>query len=258
MITNVAFAVICILHITAARHPRRSRHPQDPNLFLAHQELSPEITFSYEDAYDFSGISIPSHNSIEKPVDEPQEYVPPQSVGSASVPLQPPPAVPVNAVAANVPSNNGAVYLGSGSIGVVRLGNGAYALGSGSLGYSDLRSRPRPSANVRPSPIRASPNLIPAAIPGQPPIQPPTRQVFEYRFPLSDRSIQDTNTYELLRPDGVGFGTPVIRPPRPARMHFATATVPVRPSDPQYTLTITPEIPDSDPNQFDQFYYTQQ
>lgn len=36
----------------------------------------------------------------------------------------PPPAVPVNAVASNVPSNQGATFLGSGSLGVVDLGNG--------------------------------------------------------------------------------------------------------------------------------------
>lgn len=71
-------------------------------------------------------IAIPaaSSNSIEKPVEEPQEYVPPQSIGTAILPQMPPPATPVNAAAANVPSQRGAVFLGSGALGVVALGHG--------------------------------------------------------------------------------------------------------------------------------------
>lgn len=63
-------------------------------------------------------------NSIEKPVREAQDYVPPQSVGTAIIPPIPPPATPINAAAANVPAERGAVFLGSGALGVIDLGGG--------------------------------------------------------------------------------------------------------------------------------------
>ncbi|KAL3265454.1 hypothetical protein HHI36_009658 [Cryptolaemus montrouzieri] len=253
---NVAFVIAYILHIsTSAYSSYPGQSPSSPQY-----EFEPEVSFTYGDSlnFNFPEISAASHNSVEKPVDEPQEYVPPQSVGAASVPLMPPPAVPVNAVAANVPSANGAVYLGSGSIGVVRLGNGVFALGSGALGYSDGRSQTRPSSNVPVYPrLPASPNLIPAAVPSQPQIQPPAQpfpmtQGFEYTFPVGNR-FQDPNSYEILRPERAGFGMPVVRPPRPLRMHFATPTAPLQAQNPEYTYTIPPEIPSSNINQIQQY-----
>lgn len=71
-------------------------------------------------------IPIAASNSVEKPVEEPQEYVPPQSIGQAILPEVPPPATPVNAAASNVQAPRGAVFLGSGSLGVVDLGNGTW------------------------------------------------------------------------------------------------------------------------------------
>lgn len=250
MITNVSIIIALFLQISSAI--RYTRRPS--SYLLYNQGLQSSAPSSYNDPLNFNypSYSFPEHNSIEKPVDEPQEYVPPQSVGSAGIPLIPPPATPVNAVAANVPSANGAVYLGSGSIGVVQLSNGAYALGSGSLGYSDGRSQTRSSSN-EPSypPLPASPNLIPAAVPSQPIQTPPasTMQRFEYTFPVMGTYGQDPNTYEILRPETVAFGTAPRRPPRPPRMHFATPTYPVQAQSNEYTLTIPPGIPDSDPNQ---------
>lgn len=133
-------------------------------------------------------VPVASSNSVEKPVQEVSDSVPPQPRSTAVIPLQPPPAVPVNAAAANVPSTQGAVFLGSGSLGVINLGNGlwfdssfdfnvliflfigAFALGSGGIGYSDRRQQPRPSGTspLFP-PLAASPNLVPAATPSQPP-----------------------------------------------------------------------------------------
>lgn len=178
-------------------------------------------------------------------MDEPQEYVPPQSVGAANIPLMPPPAIPVNAVAANVPSSMGAVFLGSGSIGVVSLGNGAYALGSGALGYSDMRGQPRPSANVPVYPrLPATPNLIPAAVQSQPPPPPPpSYPEFTYHPDIGFTSHPvDPNAYENLRPGSAGFGTPLIRPPRPPRQHFATPTIEVLQNQNQYTASLSPQI----------------
>ncbi|XP_044748580.1 uncharacterized protein LOC123309493 isoform X2 [Coccinella septempunctata] len=248
---NIGIAIVYLLQICSAL--RFSRRPLPTSYLLSNQDLS----LNYEDTlnFNFPTYSFPDHNSIEKPVEEPQEYVPPQSMGSATIPLIPPPAIPVNAAASNVPSSNGAVYLGSGSIGVVQLSNGAYALGSGSLGYSDGRSQPRPSSKfpVYP-PLPASPNLIPAAVPSQPQPAPPSpphsrTQRFEYTFPVMHNHLRDPNTYEVLRPETVSFGTAPRRPPRPPRMHFATPTYPVQAQNTQYTLTIPPGIPDSDPNQ---------
>lgn len=50
--------------------------------------------------------------------------------------------------------------------------SGAYALGSGALGYSERRSNPRRSfkAPLLP-PVRAAPNLIPAAVNSPEPVQ---------------------------------------------------------------------------------------
>lgn len=79
------------------------------------------------EALDLSYYQI-SSNSIEKPVQETQEYVPPQSVGAAVIPYQPPPATPVNAAASNVPGDGNSVFLGSGSLGVINLGGGKQKL----------------------------------------------------------------------------------------------------------------------------------
>lgn len=129
---NIALAITYYLQFSSAL--RYTRRPSATSYLVSNQDLS--LGFGDSFSFDFPSYSFADHNSIEKPVEEPQEYVPPQSVGSATIPLIPPPAIPVNAVASNVPTANGAVYLGSGSIGVVQLSNGAYALGSGSLGYS--------------------------------------------------------------------------------------------------------------------------
>ncbi|KAJ8963003.1 hypothetical protein NQ314_005643 [Rhamnusium bicolor] len=102
-----------------------------------------------------SQINYPVSNAVDKPVQEQQEFQPPQSAGTAIIPPRPPPAVPVNAVADNVPTGRGAVFLGSGSLGVIDLGGGAYALGSGSLGYSEMRSNPRSSFKSPPPPTSA-------------------------------------------------------------------------------------------------------
>ncbi|RZC41364.1 hypothetical protein BDFB_003682 [Asbolus verrucosus] len=173
---------------------------------------------------------------------ESQEIIPPQSVGTAIIPRVPPLATPVNAVASNVPASGGAVYLGSGSIGVVDLGNGAYALGSGSIGYSGNRSRPRPNAMVPVyPPIPASPNLIPAAVPSPAPMPPgtvfqiPNNLDFNHPFFNVPQVPQvDQNGYEYLPPNRVGFGTPTPRPPTvKTRMQFATPTA----------LQLQPQIP---------------
>ncbi|KYB28023.1 uncharacterized protein LOC103312712 isoform X1 [Tribolium castaneum] len=170
-------------------------------------------------------IHILSSNSLEKPVMESQEYIPPQSFGTAVLPQMPPPATPVNAAASNIPANRGAVFLGSGSLGVVSLGNGAYALGSGSIGYSGNRAQPRPTGTVPVyPPLPASPNLIPAAVPSPSPQQP---LGLNYDYPLLNVPQVpqvDQNGYEYLPPNRVGFGAP--NPPRPlrTRQQFATPT----------------------------------
>lgn len=173
-------------------------------------------------------------NSIDKPIIEAQEYIPPQSTGTAILPQMPPPAVPVNAVASNIPASGGAVFLGSGSIGVVDLGNGAYALGSGALGYSENRARPRPTTTVPVyPPIKASPDLIPAAVPTP---QPPQFGFIDYTHPylgVPQLPQIDQNGYEYLPPNRVGFGEP--NPPRPirTRQQFATPTA----------LQLQPQVP---------------
>lgn len=75
---------------------------------------------------DVPAVPYATSNAIDKPVDEPQEIVPPQSTGNAIIPYYPPPATPVNAAAANVPARMGAVFLGSGSLGVIDLGGGKF------------------------------------------------------------------------------------------------------------------------------------
>ncbi|XP_057661890.1 uncharacterized protein LOC130897181 [Diorhabda carinulata] len=154
-------------------------------------------------------------NSLEKPVQESQEYIPPQSIAVAIIPSYPPPATPVNAAASNVPGNGNAVFLGSGSIGVVHLGGGAYVLGSGGLGYSEKRRNPRPS--IRSStlpPIRAHPNLLPAAVNSQRTSQ--QTPIFSYTYPTGQQFPIDANGYEYLTPNKVGFGDPL--PPRPLKV----------------------------------------
>lgn len=180
-------------------------------------------------------LHVLSTNSLEKPVMESQEYIPPQSFGTAVLPQMPPPATPVNAAASNIPSTRGAVFLGSGALGVVSLGNGAYALGSGSIGYSGNRAQPRPTGTVPVyPPLPASPNLIPAAVPSPQPPQPIT---LDFNYPLLNVPQVpqlDQNGYEYLPPNRVGFGTP--NPPRPIRVRqqFATPTaLQVRQQGPQ-------------------------
>nr|CAH7722217.1 unnamed protein product [Callosobruchus chinensis] len=112
-------------------------------------------------------VNFVSSNDIEKPVDEIQEFVPTQTQGgqTAIIPLLPPPATPVQITRPNTPANGGAVFLGSGALGVVALGGGAYVLGSGGLGYSNRRSNPRASfRHPLLPPVRASADLIPAAV----------------------------------------------------------------------------------------------
>ncbi|CAH1371143.1 uncharacterized protein [Tenebrio molitor] len=198
-------------------------------------------------------IAIIQSNSLDKPVMEGQEYIPPQSIGAAVLPRMPIPATPVNAAAANIPASRGAVFLGSGSLGVVDLGNGAYALGSGSIGYSGSRSRPRPTAKVPVfPPIQAAPNLIPAAVPSPAPAQPipPIGLVpgsIDFNHPLLNVPQVpqvDQNGYEYLPPNRIGFGTP--NPPRPirTRQQFATPTaLQLQPQGPQFTDNIQFTVP---------------
>ncbi|XP_030745630.1 proline-rich protein 36-like [Sitophilus oryzae] len=180
-------------------------------------------------------------NSIEKPVQEPQEPIPQQPAGTAIIPLLPPPAIPVNAAAANVPANNGAVFLGSGALGVINLGNGAFALGSGGIGYSNMRQQPRPNG-MSPlyPPLPASPNLVPAATPSQPGAPPPANlagQVPQINYQFQQQPVFNTNLipkgqldrngYEPLDPRNAGFGSPSRRiRPLKTRMSYATPTVP--------------------------------
>ncbi|XP_050299339.1 uncharacterized protein LOC126738179 isoform X2 [Anthonomus grandis grandis] len=177
-------------------------------------------------------------NSIEKPVQEASDPMPQQPTGTAVIPFLPPPAVPVNAAAANVPSNNGAVFLGSGALGVVHLGNGAFALGSGGIGYSDQRQQPRPNGRspLYP-PLAASPNLVPAATPSQQPAPIPRADLsgqlspngYGFQQPLFSPSISqpqvawDQNGYERLAQSGFGSPSNRIRPLK-TRMNYATAT----------------------------------
>ncbi|CAH0560917.1 unnamed protein product [Brassicogethes aeneus] len=186
--------------------------------------------------YGISQVPQVVSNSIDKPVQEAQEVIPPTSLGRAIIPENPPPATPVNAVAANIPMSQGALFLGSGSLGVVDLGNGVYALGSGSLGYSNRRSNPRPSIKspLYP-PIPASPNQIRAAVPSSipPPLNPlpsymPVSMSIDYNDPLLNYLPQpppDENGYEYLAPNRVGFGSPLNYVPRiKPTMNFATPT----------------------------------
>ncbi|XP_066252524.1 uncharacterized protein [Euwallacea similis] len=192
--------------------------------------------------YPKSNIApVAASNSVEKPVQELSDPVPQMPRGTAVIPLTPPPAVPVNAAAANVPAARGAVFLGSGSLGVVHLGNGAFALGSGGIGYSDMRQQPRHSG-MSPlfPPLPANPRLLPAATPSQ--VLTPIPQAnlsgqltsngvqFSQPFFTSTPSSQaqnDPNGYERLNPNAVGFGMPtsMVRPLK-TRMNYATITVP--------------------------------
>ncbi|XP_018561403.1 uncharacterized protein LOC108903646 [Anoplophora glabripennis] len=171
--------------------------------------------------HEIASLNYIVSNSIDKPVQEAQDNVPPQSLATAIIPPVPPPAIPINAVAANVPAERGAVFLGSGSLGVIDLGGGAYALGSGSIGYSRVRANPRSSfkAPLLP-PVQAAPNLLPAAVPSPEPPQPP---VFDFNHPLlGGRPPVDENGYEYLPPSSVSFGDPL--PPRPLKTTMAFAT----------------------------------
>ncbi|KAG5882858.1 hypothetical protein JTB14_034578 [Gonioctena quinquepunctata] len=199
----------------------------------------PQYAGAIHELHQIPQIEYANSNAVDKPVQESQEFIPPQSTGTAIIPMNPPPATPVNAAAFNVPANGGAVFLGSGSLGVIDLGGGAYALGSGALGYSERRSNPRSSfrAPLLP-PVQAAPNLIPAAV-NSPPLPPQGRPIVQYSFPVSgQQKPTDENGYEFLPPNQVGFGDPL--PPRPlkTRNAFATPTALQLPPQP-------PQLPQS-------------
>ncbi|XP_072386030.1 uncharacterized protein [Diabrotica undecimpunctata] len=221
------------------RHSYRERLP----LSTTNVNIEPIAIQNYGDVYtqeystdnlkNFDGFYHILSNSLEKPVQESQEYIPPQqSLGPAVIPDYPPPATPVNAAASNVPSNGNAVFLGSGSIGVVNLGGGAYVLGSGSLGYSEIRRNPRTSIHVPIlPPIQAHSSLLPAAV-NSPEITQP-KPIFSYSYPQGQKFPNDPNEYEFLTPDQVGFGDPL--PPRPLKI-TNTYAVPT-------SLQIQPQVP---------------
>ncbi|XP_050507507.1 uncharacterized protein LOC126885118 isoform X2 [Diabrotica virgifera virgifera] len=221
------------------RHSFRERVP----LPATNVNIEPIAIQNYGDVYtqeystdnlkNFDGFYQIISNSLEKPVQESQEYIPSQqSLGPAVIPQYPPLATPVNAAASNVPSNENAVFLGSGSIGVVNLGGGAYVLGSGSLGYSEIRRNPRTSL-LMPTlpPIQAHPSLLPAAV-NSPEITQP-KPIFSYSYPQGQSFPNDPNEYEFLTPDQVGFGDPL--PPRRLKITNAYA-VPT-------SLQIQPQVP---------------
>lgn len=200
---------------------------QTPGLGVYTQPTNPQN-------FNLKVVPIDS-NSIEKPVQEYQEIIPPQSIGAAVLPQRPIPATPVNAAAANVPAQTGAVFLGGGSLGVVHLGNGAYALGAGSIGYSGNRAQPRSTYTVPVMPpLPATPNLIPAAVPS-PVSQAPQVSSFPVGGMLGKGQVGrfDQNGYEFLPPNRIGFGMPLLRPPTiRVRQQFATPTLPQRPVGP--------------------------
>ncbi|CAH1963564.1 unnamed protein product [Acanthoscelides obtectus] len=141
---------------------------------------------------------------------------------TAIIPLLPPPATPVQITRPNnaANANGGAVFLGSGALGVVALGGGAYVLGSGGLGYSNRRSNPRASfRHPLLPPVRASADLIPAAV------NTPQMQQFQgvqFSYPPGSPLPRDQNGYEYLPPDRVAFGDPL--PPRPLKTTNSYAT----------------------------------
>ncbi|CAH1124076.1 unnamed protein product [Ceutorhynchus assimilis] len=244
--------VVCLLLNTAAARTRGAFSFSDfsrfDNSFQGYKEPTSQLYslgidsfLPYGNSLTASKLNIASvalSNSVEKPVQEPSDPPLPQLTGTAVIPLLPPPAVPVNAAASNVPSNNGAVFLGSGALGVVNLGNGAYALGSGGIGYSDNRQQPRPDGRspLYP-PLPASPNLVPAARPSQQVASVPqidlTGITQEYRYDQSlfvpnhvPQQQYDQNGYERLDASSAGFGQPVIRyRPLKIRTNYATPTV---------------------------------
>nr|XP_023019921.1 actin cytoskeleton-regulatory complex protein PAN1-like [Leptinotarsa decemlineata] len=180
-------------------------------------------------------IAYASSNAVDKPVQESQDFIPPQATGTVIIPRRPPPAIPVDTVGLNVPGKGGAVFLGSGSLGVLDLGGGAYALGSGSIGYSDRRSNPRSSfkAPLLP-PVRATPNLIPAAV--NSPLPPQQTPIFEYQFPVTGQLPTDQNGYEYLPPNRVGFGDPLPMRPLKTRNAYATPSpLQLPPQEPVYS-----------------------
>nr|CAI5865694.1 unnamed protein product [Callosobruchus analis] len=139
---------------------------------------------------------------------------------TAIIPLLPPPATPVQITRPNTPANAGAVFLGSGALGVVALGGGAYVLGSGGLGYSNRRSNPRASfRHPLLPPVRASADLIPAAV-NAPQMQ--QLQGIQFNYPPGSQLPRDENGYEYLPPDRVAFGDPL--PPRPLKTTNSYAT----------------------------------
>ncbi|CAH1159896.1 unnamed protein product [Phaedon cochleariae] len=207
-----------------------------------HQYTHPDISFEADiepnlrsqQLHRLPRIQSASSNAVDKPVQESQEYVPPQAAGTAVIPGMPPPATPVSAAAANVPGNGGAVFLGSGSLGVIDLGGGAYALGSGGLGYSDTRQNPRPSIRSPAlPPIGADPNLVPAAV--NTPQQDPSFVLHDYPLSADQPSQTDQNGYEFLRPDRVGFGDPLpIRPLKTTNTYATPTNLLIRPQSPSY------------------------
>ncbi|KAJ8915883.1 hypothetical protein NQ315_015494 [Exocentrus adspersus] len=160
--------------------------------------------------HQFPTISYISSNAVDKPVQESQDFVPPQSL---SFHHYHPPATPVNAAASNVPAQRGAVFLGSGAIGVVDLGGGAYALGSGSIGYSGQRSNPRSSfrAPLLP-PVQAAPNLLPAAVPSSQPPPAPAPAQFDFSHPfLGFRRVKHVHSEEKPSAFGPAFFRRIIQ-----------------------------------------------
>lgn len=83
----------------------------------------PQYHSQNNDYLEVPQIEYTSTNDLEKPVSEYQEYIPNQAT-VAVIPPMPPPATPVAAAAANIPSIDNSIFLGSGSLGVIDLGGG--------------------------------------------------------------------------------------------------------------------------------------
>ncbi|KAJ8978490.1 hypothetical protein NQ317_009118 [Molorchus minor] len=186
---------------------------QQMDLFAPSVDLTGANPNGTPQLYQVPQVNYITSNAIDKPVQEAQEYVPPQSIGTAIIPQVPPPATPVNLVASNGPANGGAVFLGSGALGVIDLGGGN-------------------NQNTSSSPVRAAPNLIPAAVPSPQPQQTPVIN-FNNAYLGGQPPIRDRNGYEYLRPDKIGFGNPL--PPRPLKTTMAFATPSAQQIQPQVT-----------------------